>query len=361
MSRPQYVYYTETATWPHGNINKKVLQAFAGWQYDRIPDSDLQKWLHPFTSETDAYWEDRLQWKTQHIEAIAHYWEQAIRDRTMRFIFTTREEAEPETRELRGENKMLGFAAWKVWDFSSDPEHGTDIAKELYLDLDWTPDAETTQNRILAAPIYYNQDRDRKVHSRILEFARKHFVDHIYPVWQLVLYGLERQVPADVQEASLRRLLEDSALLWKHPWSSIFALVELDDVQLFLSVGFTRADIDDFILLDRENEYEHFSDPMTFLILKPKSYRKGKKESISLPTEPEDEAGPAAESEEMEGSGDTDESADTDDLAFHNAKDHIKSPRTAAGVECRELVMNRGHRERIERKGARGATWRVVL
>ncbi|RYP24431.1 hypothetical protein DL767_008601 [Monosporascus sp. MG133] len=314
MSLPQHIYYTETATWPHGSINKKVLQAFAGWQYDRIPDSDLQRWLHPFTSESDASWEDRLPLKGQHIEAIAQNWEQAIRDRTMRFIFTTREEAEPETPELRGENIMLGFAAWMVRDFSKDPELGTDRAKKLYLDLDWTPDAETTQNRVLPAPIYYNWDRNRKVRSRTLEFARKHFGDDIYPVWQLILYGLEKRVPGDVQEASLRYLLEDSALLWKHPRSRIFALVEPDDVQLFLFVGFRRGDIDDFVLLDRENDYEDFGGPMTFLILEPKAYRKGKKKFISLPTEPENEAGPAAGSEEMEGSGDTDESADTDDL-----------------------------------------------
>ncbi|RYP05179.1 hypothetical protein DL765_009914 [Monosporascus sp. GIB2] len=320
MSLQRYIYYTETATWPHGSINKKVLQAFAGWQYDRIPDSDLQRWLHSFTSEGDASWEDRLPLKEQRIEQMAHNWEQAIRDRTMRFIFTTREEAEPETPELRGENMMLGFAAWMVWDFSRDPELGTDRAKELYIDLDWTPDVEATQNSALAAPIYYNWDRSRKVQNRMLEFARKHFGDDIYPVWQLLLYGLEKRVPGDIQEASLRRLLEDSALLWKHPCSRIFALVELEDLQLFLSVGFRRGDIDDFVVLDPENDYEHFSAPMTFLILEPESYRKGEKKFISLSTKPEDEAGPAAASEgtegseEMDGSRDTDGSADMDDL-----------------------------------------------
>ncbi|RYP44183.1 hypothetical protein DL768_009331 [Monosporascus sp. mg162] len=328
MSLPQYIYYTETATWPHGSINKKVLQAFAGWQYDRIPDSDLQRWFYLFTSESGACWEDRLSLKGQHIEAIAQNWEQAIRNRTMRFIFTTREEAEPKTPELRGENIMLGFAAWMVRDFSRDPELGTDRAKKLYLDLDWAPDAETTQNRVLAAPVYYNWDRNRKVQSRILEFARKHFGNDKYSVWQLALYGLEKRVPGDVQEASLRRLLEDSALLWKHSRSRIFALVELDDVQLFLSVGFRRGDVDDFVLLDRENDYEYFGGPMIFLILEPKSYRKGKQKFISLSTKPEDEAGPAARSKEMEGSGDTGESAGTDDMAFYDAKGHTESSLT---------------------------------
>ncbi|RYP63306.1 hypothetical protein DL771_009338 [Monosporascus sp. 5C6A] len=351
MSPPKYIYYTETATWPHGRINKKVLQAFAGWQYDRIPDSNLQRWLHSFTSESDAYWEDRLPLKEKHIEAIAHNWERAIRDRTMRFIFITREDAEPETPELRGENKMLGFAAWMVRDFSKDPELGTDRERELYLDLDWTPDAETTRNSALATPTYYNWERNRKIRSRILEFARKHFGDDIYPVWQLLLYGLENRVPWDVQEASLRRLLEDSALLWKHPRSRVFALVETEDLELFLSVGFRRGDIDDFVVLDRENDYEHFSAPMAFLILEPKAYRKGKNRFIPLSTEPEDEAASAAGSEEMEESGDTDESADTDDLAFYDAKDYIEWPQTGAGAECRDLVLNRGNRGRRERNG----------